>query len=144
MEPNKEQIIIDIEQELDCGLRVFLHKNNLNIITLPDEAEIDFMEDEDWEDQKKELEINRKNYVEIEKWDCSYSFKLMEYFVEIVDDDEVLREKLSQALERAKPFRNFRFILDHHDEYLQKWYQFKSSKQREFVKNQLSELNLSD
>lgn len=144
MKPNTEQIIIDIQQELDCGMRVYLHKNHLIILTLPDADEIDFMEDEDWQQQKKELKVNQKNYVEIEKWDSSYSFKIMKSFVESLGDNHVLKEKLFEVLERAKPFRNFRSILDEDNDSLQNWYHFKSSKEREFVKNQLSGLKMSD
>lgn len=64
--------------------------------------------------------------------------------MENIEDNRLPKEKLSEGLETAKPFRNFRFILDQNDEYLQRWYQFKSSKQKELVKNQLSELKISD
>ncbi|KQT16921.1 hypothetical protein ASG31_11155 [Chryseobacterium sp. Leaf404] len=66
----------------------------------------------------------------------------MESFAENISGNKVLKAKLPDALENSKPFKNFRNILDRNDEYLQEWYIFRSLKQREFVKKQLTELKI--
>ena len=142
MNENIEQLITNIEQEFDTGLMVYLQKKDLTLLSLPDEAQFGFIDDEDWEKAQTEIENNPENYFELDKWDSSYSFKIMNFFVENIDDNAILKAKLSEVLEREKPFKNFRTILDHHEKYLQEWYKFKTLKQKEFIKNQLIALKI--
>lgn len=142
MNTNIEQLIKDIEEEFDTGLKVYLHKKDLTVLSLPNEDQFDITDDEYWEETQAEIENNPENYLELDKWDSSYSFKIMQSFAENIEDNAILKAKLNDALEKAKPFKNFRFILDHHDKYLQEWYKFKTLNQREFIENQLIKLKI--
>ena len=137
-----EELITEIEQELEIGMKVYIHKTNIKLLVLPNEEMIDFADGEFWKKEQDELENNAENYFEIEIWDSSYSFKIMEYFAENMDGNRVLKAKLLDALENSKPFKNFRNILDRHDEYLHEWYKFRALQQREFVKKQLENLKI--
>ena len=139
---NTEELIAEIEQELEMGMKVYIHKTDLTILVLPNDDMIDFADDEFWEKEQEKLENNAENYFEIEIWDSSYSFKIMERFAENIHGNRVLQAKLLDTLENSKPFKNFRNILDRHDEYLHEWYQFRALQQRKFVKEQLTNLKI--
>lgn len=138
-----EQLITEIEQELDCGLKVYLHIKELTLITFPDDSEFFFVDDEFWETQREKLKGDPVHYIEIEKWNSSYSFRLMSSFTENMDDHPVLKAQLSEALTKPKPFKNFKSILEDYDQNLEEWYSFKSLQQKEFVKDQLIALKIT-
>lgn len=132
-----EEQITDIADNLDCGLRCFVHRETKAIVTTPDitnELESDL---DPWDDAIEEIENNSDRYVEIEKMGSNESFRLMQNFVETVES-EGLRGKLDQALNRPKPFRNFKFEIDNSGPYRQKWFDFERQRLMEWVKEQLT------
>lgn len=56
-------------------------------------------------------------------------------------DSASLQEKLINALNRSKPFSNFKWIIDNSGDYRQKWFDFKNQKYIEWVEEKISELN---
>ena len=92
--------------------------------------------DEVWQDVLDEIDKDAKNYVEVERMDSHESYKLMERFVETVEDDQ-LANRLANALNVAKPFHTFKYELDYSDEYRKKWYDFKAKEMVEWVRDQL-------
>jgi hypothetical protein len=48
----------------------------------------------------------------------------MENFLEVVDDQN-LRGRLFSALNKRKPFNNFKQIIDYSGDYREKWFKFK-------------------
>lgn len=124
------------------GMKVYVHKDNFSLLMLPDDDMIGFADREFWEKELEELEENSENYVEIEKWDASYLFRIMKSFAENITGNRILQAKLLDALENSKPFKNFRNILDRYEEHLQEWYSFRALNQREFVKKQLADLEI--
>ena len=73
--------------------------------------------------------------------DSHDSFKVMERFADSVSDDS-LREKLLIALQRPKPFANFKFEINNSGPYRQMWFDFQQEQQVEWVKDQLALDNL--
>lgn len=71
-------------------------------------------------------------FAHIPQFESHQAFEWMEDFVETVEDEE-LRERLTVALERPKPFRNFRNVLDDDRRLQRKWRRFESSLQREAI-----------
>ena len=71
-----------------------------------------------------------------EKMDSRESFRVMENFVDLVEDTE-LKNKLDLGLSLSKPFRNFKDIIDSESEYREKWFQFKKQKYIEYVIEQI-------
>lgn len=59
----------------------------------------------------------------------------MEKFIEEIDNEK-LKNKLYIALQKRKPFRNFKWEIDYSGEYRQKWFDYKNQKYRDFVKHQ--------
>jgi len=124
--------IYDITQDLDCGMNCFVHKVTGEVKSFPEEM----IDEEEWEDVIDEIENDAGNYIEIEKMDSNHSYKVMERFIDTVEDKQ-LADRLYNAINRSKPFHNFRYELDYSDEYLKKWYAFKSQAMIEWVREQL-------
>ncbi|MDP2362329.1 MAG: UPF0158 family protein [Ignavibacteria bacterium] len=142
MELTEEQIK-HIAEELEIGFNVYLNietKEIKSILAFDDSGLADM---EPWEEDIKEIEKNYDKYLQFEKMDSRESFKVMEDFVETVEDEE-LRKKLDLGLSLSKPFRNFKDIIDCENEYRKKWFAFKSARYVEFVKERLERYNNFD
>lgn len=137
MNLSKSQIK-DIVIELEIGMVCFIHKDTGEMISYPDELRIPFFEEELWEELIKKVEDNEDKYIRIEGMDSHDSFKVMERFAENVDDKEIQR-RLFHALDRPKPFHNFKNEIDYYDEYRKMWFEFKEKETIEWVKKELEQ-----
>jgi uncharacterized radical SAM superfamily Fe-S cluster-containing enzyme len=131
-----EEQIKSIAEDLDLGMKVYVHIETDEIKTIIDIDQHYDADMEAWEEAIKEVEENYDKYFQFEKMDSKESFQMMEDFVETVKDLE-LRNKLELGLSLSKPFRNFKDIIDDEDEYRKKWFAFRDAKNIEFVKLQL-------
>ena len=132
-----EAQINDIAQNCLMGMLSFVHKETLEIEVYPDVRHIiEFDEnDELWAETKNKLDENMADYIEIEPMTSFESYKLLENFVLVVDD-ESLQDDLQAALERRKPFRNFKHIVDNSN-YRQAWFDFELEQTMEYVRKNL-------
>ena len=131
-----DEQINELADNLDSGLRCFVHKEKKTIVTTPDTLNNPDSDSEWWDAANEEIENNFGSYVEIEKMDRHVSFRVMEDFINTVDN-LTLRDKLEEALRRPKPFANFKFAIDNYGLYRQKWFDFKKLQLIEWVKGQL-------
>ncbi len=60
-------------------------------------------------------------------------------FAEQLDDSNKLKTKLINALNKRKPFREFKFVIDNSGEYRQKWFDFKNEQLQQWVKDKFEE-----
>ncbi len=135
-----EKQIKSIAEDLECGMNVYVHKKTMEI-----KAIINFnsnwdVDPEPWQDDIDEIEENYDMYLSFDCMNSHESFRVMEEFVETVEDKE-LKMKLELGLSLSKPFRNFKDIIDDAGEYREKWFEFKNMKYIEYVKEQLSFFN---
>jgi hypothetical protein len=114
-----DQQINELADNLDSGLRCFVHKDKKAIVTTPDTINNPDSDSEWWDAANEEIENNFDSYVEIEKMDSHESFRLMEKFIDTVDNVP-LHDRLEEALRRPKPFANFKFDIDKSGLYRQK------------------------
>jgi hypothetical protein len=124
----------EIAENLDMGMRVFVHKQTKEIVSYPSD-DYDF-DTEMWEEQMEKA--NEKDFIEIYKMDSRSGFSVMEDFIETVGDKN-LANRLSFALGRPKPFQNFKYELEYDRENLHKWYAFKLERSTDWVKEQLKD-----
>jgi len=136
----KEQIK-EIAGNLDMGFRCLVHKKSLELKFITDEGKHPDMELESWAAELKAIKKARSQYLEIEGMDSRDSFRVMEEFIEWVDDEQ-LREKLRQALIRPRPFWNFKFEIDNSGPFRDKWFAFKEKQLMEWVEEQLLRNNV--
>ncbi|MBK9406141.1 MAG: hypothetical protein IPN57_16740 [Ignavibacteria bacterium] len=132
-----EEQISDIAQDLEAGLKCFIHKVTGEVKTLPDELNGNMEIDEElWQDVIDEIDNDEENFIVIEGMDSRESYMLMEKFIDTVEDKQIAA-RLTNAINVPKPFHTFRYELNYSDEYLQKWYAFKSQQMIEWVKKHL-------
>tara|TARA_B100002049_G_scaffold216729_1_gene182835 strand:+ start:92 stop:532 length:441 start_codon:yes stop_codon:yes gene_type:complete len=128
-------IIKEIAQELDCGNECYFNQKTNELICLPN-ADLMATAGEDYykemfrEDFKK-IESQKKDLIKFEVLESFESFKIMEDFKNQVEDDKFERD-LERALNRRKPFQNFKNLIDNSD-YREKWFQFKQKEIEKIV-----------
>ena len=132
--------IYEIAQEFDCGNRCYLNKKTNEIISTPD-FEMNFDDGKEfYEEILEELESNWDDYVEIDKPSSSDSYEFMVDFAEQLEDDNKLKSKLFDALNKNKPFRRFMFEIDNSGKFRQEWFDFKQAKLENWVIEKFNEI----
>lgn len=142
-----EEQIKEIAEQINSGMNCYVHRLTGNIISVIDLDNFD-ADEEGWEKELKEIEDNSDNYLKIENMSSTEKFELMAEFAKNLNNP-LLKEELIKALEKAKPFRNFKWLIDNSGLYRQKWFDFENQKMIDWVKQQLTDtfdqtINLSE
>jgi hypothetical protein len=135
MKPTEKQIH-EIAQDLDYGMGCFYNLKTGEIKTLLNFDNWIGADEEIWEEESKEIDENWDDYFGFEGFESYESFKIMEDFAEIVEDAE-LQNKLINALNRPKSFRNFKWIIDNSGDYRQQWFDYKNMRYIQWIKEQV-------
>jgi hypothetical protein len=137
----EKEKIKDIAENLDIGMRCFVHLKTKELKVIPDIDKHPDIDSEVWSAGIEEIENNLDDYVEIDSMDSRDSFRVMADFVDTVDDEN-LKEKLADSLDRPKPFQNFKFTIDRSGEYRDRWFKFKEKKLMDWIENQIQKKGL--
>ena len=132
--------INEIAQEMDCGNRCYLNLKTGELIFTPDFDENIYADREYYEEQLEELENNWGDYAEIEKPRSKDSFDIMVDFAEQLEENSQLKDKLFNALNKKKPFSQFKFEIDNSGKYRQEWFDFKQEKLENWVIEKFKEI----
>jgi hypothetical protein len=133
--------INEIAQEMDCSNRCYLNLKTGELIFTPDFDENIYADREYYEEQLEELENNWGDYAEIEKPRSKDSFDIMVDFAEQLEENNQLKDKLFNALNKKKPFSQFKFEIDNSGKYRQKWFDFKQAKLENWVIEKFKEIH---
>lgn len=131
----KEQIK-EIAEQLECGFSVYFHKETGELVCIPDEDQHIGMEMEFWQEDIDKVEENFQDYLQFTTMESGESFEIMADFAEQLTDER-LQTALIEALNRSKPFRGFKHIIDHAGPQRQHWFDFKSKRFMEWTEAQL-------
>ena len=138
-------VVKEIAESIDLGNVCFLNTNTLAIDEIPKGL---FFSPSDYEMETgftlkdfKPKYTRWKKYITIEPLESNESFKIMEKFVDQLDNSK-LRERLVYALYNGRPFANFKNIIDN-SEIRQDWFDFKDKKLQEYVKTMI-EINIPE
>ncbi len=140
------EAIKEIAEFIDAGMVCFFNPATMEFEQeVPDlEGDPELFEDttgEKWEDCYKHE--NWEHCLRFEQPASRQSFKIMERFAGTVHDAQ-LQQQLYNALDRRRPFANFKDIIDGSD-YREKWFAFKQSQMEEIVWDEMQyELPSSD
>lgn len=124
--------INEIAQLVDMGMVCYIHKRTHELVHFPDPDQ--FYDDHEYhfgEDVKK-VEDNYKDYIKIKKMNSRLSFKIMEDYTRTISDKK-LQSRLFHALERRKPFRNWKYIIDGTGQEREDWFAFKQARMEIWV-----------
>lgn len=131
--------IKEIAEELDMGNRCYFHRTTLKLLFIPDFDNNSYAEREFFEEELDELENNFDEYMEIAKPNSNDSFEIMLNFVESLDYKNNLKQQLANALQKSKPFRHFKFLIDNSGPCRQQWFDFKSQQLQQWVLDKFNE-----
>lgn len=129
----------EIAQDLECGMSVYINRDNFEIKTILDWEDL-LIDSELWEKELEIIENEWSDYVVIVKMKSREAYEVMEDFVNEVDDER-LKEDLIKILNRRSPFANFKAEIES-SEYREKWFEFRTKKNEEFVREQLKLENI--
>jgi len=135
-----QEQIKEIAEELDMGFRCLVNKTNGELLFFPDTLKLYDIDTEAWEEEIEKFENNPSDYAEIKALESWNSFKIMEDFIKTITDNNKLKEKLINALQRRKPFREFKYVIDNSGEYRQLWFEFKDRSLQNWVIERYEEL----
>ena len=128
-----ESQIKEIADQLSFGLKSFIHKTNHELLFIPDFDSDLYAEREFYKDELEKLENNFNEYIKIEKPNSSESFEMMIRFIEQLNENEKLKDELKEALNKNKPFRQFKFVIDNSDIHREQWFEFKDAQLKQWV-----------
>lgn len=129
--------IKEIADTIDCGFVCHWNIKNNRLIFIPNDEGFDPAYNDAWDEDIKELETNSIEYKEIEKPDSTESFRFMEDFTDELPDNTRIKVTLIEALNKRKPFREFKYEIDNSGDYRQLWFDFKNQKMIEYVKDRI-------
>ncbi len=117
------------------GLKTYLQKETLEVIAIPDPDQMDDFK-EYWKEDMKKIRQNKKKLIEIDPMPSYESFKMMENFVESIEDN-IVRGRLLQAIGGRKPFANFKIEIDHSGHYRELWFAYKNEQTLNWIRDQV-------
>ncbi len=140
-----KKLVKSIAQSIDAGLVCYINIHTLEVVEifkdLFDTYDLDFDEEDDEFEIDDVAKLLKKDLNKIEGWDNKIeieplhsheSFKIMESFIGNIIPEGNFQNKLINALNRKRPFANFRNLIDDSD-YLQDWYDYKQNYLEEHV-----------
>jgi hypothetical protein len=119
-----EDQIKEIADGLEAGMKCYYNRLTGNIKTIIDFDSWIGADDELWKDDLNEIDEHFGDYFVFGNMTSHDSFNLMVDFVDLVVDSRI-QTKLINALNKSKPFRNFKHVIDNSGEYRQQWFDFK-------------------
>ena len=130
-----KKVVSEIAENLLVGMFCFFNPDTFEVETIPeafvnDPEEFEMITGETWESDDIKHE-NWQKCIEIEPMESRDSFKVMEYFVDEVRDND-MQNKLISALNRKKPFANFKYLIENSN-YRQAWFDFRQKQYEYYV-----------
>ena len=135
--------IREIADNLDAGLKCFYNLKTGEIKTLLNFDNWAGADMEPWKEEVMEIEENWNDYFEFKGFESHESFEIMADFADNIDN-ESLRQELFIALNRSKPFQNFKRIIDYSGKYRQRWFDYKEMRYIQWVEKQIDWENIRD
>lgn len=131
--------IENIADSLDAGMCCYYNLKTKEITEIPN-FDNWISEEEPWQEEIEKIEENWRDYFKIEPMGSNSCFQVMVEFTETIDN-ETLKENLIKSLNKPKPFKNFKWVIDNSQEFRQKWFDFKKSKYISYVNSKIKEEN---
>ena len=97
-------------------------------------------DEEIWQEVSEEIDSNFDKYFEFDKLPTREYFQIMTDFIDTVTDIEI-QNRLIIALNKSKPFRNFKYEIDNSGKYRQKWFDFKEQEYCKWIEFQIKDFN---
>jgi hypothetical protein len=128
------QLIEEIAEQLDCGMKCYLNISSGEMIAVISDEDLI---DPGIDTANNEIKENPSEYLEFHKMNSHESFNVMMDFAMEISDKE-FQTQLIKSLKASSPFRNFKLKLDSSDNYRQKWFDYRKNRYIDHVKSQIA------
>jgi hypothetical protein len=128
--------IREIADGLESGMRCYYNRLTGDIRTIIDFERWADADREFWEEDLKEIEEHYDDYLVFDNLTSNDSFEIMSDFADTITDSKIL-SRLINALSNPKPFSNFKHEIDNSEDYRLQWFEFKTSRYIDWVKEQI-------
>jgi len=143
MGPISPEIIKEIAEYLDSGMKCFYHIPTGSLEYYPDESGgFAGFDEEPWQDAIDKVENNYHEYIPFKAMDRHASFRMMETFTADIPETKT-RQRFEDAIAYKKPFQNFKQLLLDYPELRQQWFDYKNQQYIECVQEQVDANNSS-
>ena len=139
-----EQQITELADQLDCGFRSFWHQPTGELLFVNDLNNNPYVDTEFYEEDLEKLDINFGDYIEIVKPNSGDSFEIMANFTNQLNETDKIKKELIKALNKKKPFREFKFVIDNSGVYRLQWFDFKHAQLKLWVIEKFHEATSHD
>lgn len=133
-----DQQVKEIAGQLDCGFRVFVHKHTGALVSIPYLDNNPYAEESFYKEELRHLKKHYREYLEITGPQSHDRFEVMTSFTEQLDNEEV-KGQLFEALNKRKPFQEFKRVIDSSGPYRQLWFAYKEANLKKWVLQRLAE-----
>lgn len=120
-----EKLIREIAENLDSGFDCFYHPKSQELIAIPNfgaTSDTELLE-EAFSEELKRIHQQQGEFLKFEVLESRDSFKIMERFTMQLSEG-TLKRSLENTLKERKPFRNFKYLIEHSD-FREDWFEFK-------------------
>ena len=128
-------LVAEVADNLSAGEVCFINTDTLEMESVPDTVLDDPEEFEAMTGETVDsLGLKHdewKNCLQIDPLESRESFRIMEGFADYVTDNK-FQQKLINALNRKRPFANFKYLVDN-SEYRQDWFDFRQQWLEQYV-----------
>jgi len=134
------EVIKEIAEQLDTGMKCFYHIPTGEIEYYPDELKYAGFDEELWEEAMGKVEENYHEYVPFTGMESHESFEIMKDFINEIPDTGI-QAKFENAIQRTKPFQQFKDLLLDYPDLRQQWFAYKDRRNIEYVEEQVEAYN---
>ncbi len=134
------EMIKEIADQLDMGMKCFYHIPTGELEYYPDEFKHAGFDEEMWAEAMEKVEENFGEYIPFTGIESHESFEIMEDFINEITDTGI-QEKFAEVIQRRKPFQQFKNLLPDYPDLRQQWFVYKDKRNIEYVEEQLEVYN---
>lgn len=131
------EMIKEISDQLDMGMKCFYHLKTGELVVYPDSLKMGGeLDEEAWKEEITKVEEDATEYLLFTAMDSYESFDVIEEFVLQIDKQNV-KEIFEETINQKKPFQSFKNLLFDYPELRQQWFLYKAERYRIYVEEQL-------
>ncbi len=134
------EMIKEIAGQLDFGMKCFYHIPTGELEYYPDEFKHAGFDEEMWAEAMEKVEENFFEYIPFTGMESHESFEIMEDFINEIPQEKI-QAKFINAIERRKPFQQFKNLLLDYPDLREQWFAYKDKRNIEYVEEQLEAYN---
>lgn len=135
-----DKVAKTIASEINAGMTCYWHIPSGKILSHIGKENWVFLEEAHRQEEKAELKsikANKKDYIKFEPITSWEQFKIIRGFAMSVEDTD-LQNQIFDILDKPKPHRLFKNLIDHAGDYRQQWFQYEEMRMIEHVQSYAS------